>query len=88
VPGLALQASLLYHGSQYTSASNQYELPSWARIDVGARYETRIQGHDAVFRLGVENVADRDYWATSSPQFGQITQGRGRTVKASMSLAF
>ena len=88
VPGLTLQASLLHHGSEYTSASNAYKIPSWTRVDLGARYATKVHGHNVVWRAGVENVANRAYWASVAPQFGQITQGEGRTVKLSMSADF
>ncbi|GAB2906894.1 TonB-dependent receptor [Paralcaligenes ginsengisoli] len=88
VPGLTLQASLLHHGSEYTSATNAYKIPSWTRLDLGARYATKVNGHNVVWRAGVENVANRAYWASIAPQFGQITQGEGRTVKLSMSADF
>lgn len=88
VPGLTLQASLLHRGSQYTSANNQYKVGSWTRVDLGAVYRTKIQGRDATFRAGVDNVANRRYWAAVGPQYGQLTQGRGRNVKLSMSMDF
>lgn len=88
VPGLTLQASLLHHGSQYTSATNNYKVGSWTRVDLGARYATKIQGRNVVWRAGVDNIANRAYWASVAPQFGQITQGQGRTVKLTMSIDF
>lgn len=88
VPSLTLQASVLHHGSEYTSVSNAYEIGSWTRVDLGARYATKIQGRNVIWRAGVENIANRAYWASVAPQFGQITQGAGRTVKLSMSADF
>ncbi len=88
VPGLTLQASLLHRGSQYTSASNAYKIASWTRIDLGAIYRTKIEGRNVTLRAGIDNIADRKYWASVAPQFGQVTQGRGRTAKLSMSIDF
>ncbi len=88
VSGLTLQASLIHRGAQYTSSANTYEIPSWTRVDLGAVYRSKIQGRNVTYRAGVDNVADRRYWATVAPQYGQLTQGRGRTFKLSMSVDF
>lgn len=88
VSGLTLQASLIHHGSQYTTAANNYEIPSWTRVDLGAVYRSKLQGRNVTYRAGVDNVADRRYWASVAPQYGQVTQGRGRTFKLSMSVDF
>ncbi|WP_170940334.1 TonB-dependent receptor [Bordetella genomosp. 7] len=91
VPGLAgltLQAYAQRRGSQYVNIDNTGKIPAWTRIDLGARYATKIDGRNVVWRLGVDNVADKDYWATVGNDFGQITQGMGRVYKLSMSVDF
>jgi iron complex outermembrane receptor protein len=90
VKGLTLQTNLRYQGRQYTSASNDYQIPGWTRIDVGASYQTRISGHSVRLRAGVDNLADRRYWATVGGMAtnGYLTQGAGRTYKVSVSTDF
>lgn len=88
LPGLTLQAHATHRGKQYVNADNEGRLPAWTRLDLGARYTTEIDGRTVTWRAGVDNVFDKDYWATVAPQFGQITAGYGRTYKASMSIAF
>ncbi|MCD0503452.1 TonB-dependent receptor [Bordetella petrii] len=86
--GLTLQAYVQRRGSQYINIDNTGKIPAWTRIDLGARYATKIDGRNVVWRAGVDNVADKDYWATVGNQFGQITQGMGRVYKLSMSVDF
>lgn len=90
VNGLTLQANLRYQGPQYTSASNDYQIPGWTRLDLGTSYQTRISGHHVKLRAGVANVANRRYWATvgSMAPDGYLTQGAGRTYKVSVSTDF
>ncbi len=62
VPGLYVNAGVYHNGKQFLDAANTQELRGWTRVDVGARYETVIAGKPGVFRIGIENLADRDYW--------------------------
>lgn len=80
VPGLFVNAGAYHNGKQFLDAANTQELRGWTRFDIGARVETRIAGQPTVLRLGVENVADRDYWIG---QAGILTIAAPRTVKAS-----
>ncbi|HYG46142.1 MAG TPA: TonB-dependent receptor, partial [Bordetella sp.] len=86
--GLTLQAYAQRRGSQYVNIDNSAKIPAWTRIDLGARYATKIDGRNVVWRAGVDNVADKQYWATVGNDFGQITQGMGRVYKLSMSVDF
>lgn len=86
--GLTLQAYVQRRGSQYANIDNSAKIPAWTRLDLGARYTTKIDGHQVVWRAGVDNVTDKKYWSTVGNQFGQITQGMGRVYKLSMSVDF
>ena len=88
VNGLTLQAYAQRRGSQYINADNSAKIPAWNRFDVGARYATKIDNRNVVWRAGVDNVTDKQYWSTVGNDFGQITQGRGRIYKLSMSVDF
>lgn len=87
-PGLTLQGYVTHRGSQYVNKENTGSVPAWTRVDLGARYTTKVAGRDTTFRFGVDNVFNKRYWATVSPTFNQLTAGNGRTVKASVSLSF
>jgi len=86
--GLTLQAYVQRRGSQYVNIDNTGKIPAWTRLDLGARYSTKIDGRNVVWRAGVDNVTDKKYWATVGNQFGQLTQGMGRVYKLSMSVDF
>jgi len=87
VPGLALNTRAVHTGAQYLDTANTLEIPSWTRVDIGARYSTRMAGKAVVLRASVENVADRNYW---SGRFGDgfATLGSARTVRLSASVDF
>ena len=87
VQGLTLNALLTYTGAQYLDAANTLEIPSWNRWDVGARYATRIADKDVVFRAGIENLADSNYWAGRFNE-GYATVGEPRTYKLSVTTDF
>ena len=87
-PGLTLQGYATYRSKQYVNKENEGTVPAWTRVDLGARYTTKLAGRQTTFRFGVDNVFNKRYWATVAPQFGQLTAGNGRTVKASVSLSF
>lgn len=86
--GLTLQAYVQRRGSQYVNADNTAKIPAWTRLDLGARYATKIDNHNVVWRAGVDNVTDKKYWSTVGNDFGQLTQGMGRVYKLSMSVDF
>jgi len=87
LPGATLTGRVIYTASQYYNAANSQSIPSWTRVDLGARYRTRMAGHPVTLRAGVENVFDRDYWAAASSSFG-LARGAPRTVLLSATVDF
>ncbi|RWH94060.1 MAG: TonB-dependent siderophore receptor [Mesorhizobium sp.] len=85
--GLTLAANVIHTGSQYVDTANTQEIPSWTRLDLGARYHTEIQDRPVTFRAAVENVFDDDYWAGVA-SYGTLAQGAPLTVKLSMTTDF
>lgn len=84
VPGLAVNGRIIYTSSQYIDNANKLKLPDWTRIDVGARYAT---GQGVVFRAGIKNLFDRNYWQTGFlPNIA--TPGAPRTYWLSASMDF
>ncbi|GLS35112.1 TonB dependent/Ligand-Gated channel TonB [Mesorhizobium tianshanense] len=87
LPGLTLAANVIHTGSQFVDAANTQEIPSWTRLDLGARYLTEINDRPVTFRASVENVFDNDYWAGVA-SYGTLAQGAPLTVKLSMTTDF
>ena len=89
-PGLSLNARTIYTSTQYADLANSKQLPSWTRLDVGARYLTQVAGHDVTLRARVDNVADRSYWASAVSSFdaGSLVLAAPRTFVVSGSVAF
>ena len=65
-------------------------MPSWTRFDLGARYAFDVQSHEVTLRAGVDNVTNRNYWASSGgyPGQGYLTVGAPRTLTLSATLAY
>jgi iron complex outermembrane recepter protein len=88
--GLTLDARVIATGDVYANAENTLRVPGWTRFDLGARYATDIKGHLVTVRGRIDNVADRDYWASSGgfPGNGYLVLGAPRTVTVSAQLDF
>lgn len=89
--GLALEGRAVYTGKQYVNAANTIDLKSWARLDLGARYEmTILTDRTLTFRGRLDNVTDKSYWATTGgyPGANYLIQGTPRTFILSASLDF
>lgn len=93
VPGLAgltLNGRVVATGATYANAANTLRAPGWSRLDVGARYLTEWQGRVVTFRANVDNLTDRDYWASVGgyPNNGYLVLGTPRTITVSASIDF
>jgi iron complex outermembrane receptor protein len=90
VRGLNLTARALYTSSQYADGANQQELPSWNRLDIGANYATHILDRNVTFRARVDNITDKNYWASAGgyPGSGYLVLGAPRTVTVSATFDF
>ncbi|HVY07657.1 MAG TPA: TonB-dependent siderophore receptor [Burkholderiales bacterium] len=84
--GIFVNGGAYHSGSQYADSANTQELPEWTRFDVGARYETKIDSKRLVIRASVENVTDKDYWASAVG--GILTLAEPRTYKLSAHMDF
>jgi iron complex outermembrane recepter protein len=90
VPGLALNARLTYTSSQYADSANTLSLPSWTRLDIGARYSLTLGGQDLTLRARIDNLADRDYWASAGgyPGSNYLVLAAPRTLVVSATMDF
>lgn len=90
VQGLSLNARALYTSKQYADRANLQKLPSWSRLDIGATYTTRFMERDLTLRARVDNVTDKNYWASAGgyPEYGYLVLGAPRTVAVSATVDF
>jgi iron complex outermembrane receptor protein len=89
LPGVTLTGRVVQTGRQYYNEANTLGIPSWTRLDLGARYVVAVSEHPVTFRFSVDNVANKAYWASAFGGFGgQLVQGLPRTVKLSATTNF
>lgn len=70
VTGLALQAGLVHEGRRNVLEDGSIQLPSWTRVDAGASWRQALQGTRLTWRVGIDNLFDRQAWKESPKQFG------------------
>jgi len=91
IKGLTLTGRALYTASQYANRANTLSIPSWTRLDLGARYLTTMGEKLVTWRARVDNVTDRNYWASvggASPTDTYMVLGTPRTVTLTASIEF
>lgn len=87
LPGLAVNGRVIYTSTQYVNNANSLELSSWTVLDLGARYATKLGGKPVVFRASVDNVFDKNYWASVWSN-NALNLGAPRTFRLSASIDF
>lgn len=80
VSGLSVNARSIYTAATPYDVGNTLTLPSWTRVDLGARYRTTIMGKPVALRASVENVFNKNYWLSSSTLLTVGTAAAPRTV--------
>ena len=91
VQNLAVNARVVYTSKQYADAANTQALPSWTRFDLGARYLVDIGNNRTLtLRARVENLFDRNYWASAGgyPGAGYLVVGAPRTFLVNATIDF
>ncbi|MDR2335974.1 MAG: TonB-dependent receptor [Burkholderiaceae bacterium] len=91
VRGLALNAQLLYTGSQWADGANTQKVAAWTRTDLGVRYlmpmgDSRL----LTLRANLANAFDRNYWASVGgfPGANYLVQSTPRTLAVSATVDF
>ena len=90
VEGLALNVRGVHTASQYADLDNTLVVPAWNRFDIGGRYAMDVSSHEVTLRAGVNNVTNRNYWASAGgyPGQGYLTVGAPRTFVFSATFAY
>lgn len=88
--GLTLTSRVVYTSRQYADNANDLHIPSWTRLDLGARYGFKVDDRDVTLRARLDNVAGRDYWASTGgyPGSNYLVLGEPRTLSVSASVDF
>jgi iron complex outermembrane receptor protein len=88
--GFAMNARLLNTSKQYADSANAQAVPSWTRMDIGARYLTEVAGKLLTLRGRIDNVANKSYWASAGgyPGQGYLVLGAPRTFSLTASVEF
>ena len=90
VRGLAVDGRLVHTGASYANAINTLRVSGWTRLDLGMRYLTEWNGRALTLRARVDNVANRNDWASVGgyPGSGYLVLGAPRTLGVSASVDF
>jgi iron complex outermembrane receptor protein len=90
LPGLALVGFVTHEGRRMVLPDNSIATPGWTRVDLGARFTQRAGAHTLVWRVGVDNMADRRAWQEAPFQFGHayLYPLAPRTLRASLAAAW
>ncbi|MBS1155873.1 MAG: TonB-dependent receptor [Proteobacteria bacterium] len=88
--GVSADVRMVSTGSSYANAANTLKVPGWTRFDVGARYITDIAGKMVTLRARVDNVFNKDYWASVGgyPGYGYLVAGNARTYSLTATMDF
>ncbi|MBL8267208.1 TonB-dependent receptor [Steroidobacter sp.] len=88
--GLSVDGRLVYTSEQEANAANTLSIPSWTRLDLGARYALELSEKTLTFRARVDNVTGKDYWSSVGGSAGSnyLVLGSPRTFVVSASLDF
>jgi iron complex outermembrane receptor protein len=86
VPGLELQAAVLAESDRMVLPDNSAHIPGYGRLDLATVYEQRKDNGTLTWRLGVDNVFDRQAWRESPYQYGHayLYPLAPRTVRISL----
>lgn len=87
---ISVNGRIVYTGASYADNANKLKVPSWTRFDLGAIYKTHISNIPTKFNFTVNNVFNKDYWASVGgyENYGYLNAGAPRTFMLSASFDF
>jgi iron complex outermembrane receptor protein len=84
VPGLTFTGRFIHTGDSYIDLANTQRVPSWNRLDIGARYLTKINDKTIVLRTWINNVTDEEYWMSGGRNLFVVAEPRTWRVSATL----
>jgi len=97
VSGLAFNYNICYVGPRYANHINSYKIGGHTVSDLGVRYIADLWKYPVTWKLMVNNIADKHYWANITPSgqngysgggTGNATIGQPRMIYTSLSIDF
>lgn len=89
MPEVKLNTQWVYSGSKAFDTANDTIVPSYNVFNVGARYETKINGVTTKLNFTVANVFDKFYWRDVTPELGgYLFPGAPRTFMLTAQFGF
>ena len=86
--GFTVDGRLVYTGSEWADGNNTEGIPSWTRLDLGARYSFTVAEKLMTVHANVENVTNKSYWSSAGgePGANYLVLAAPRTLLLSMSV--
>jgi len=97
IPGLAFNLNIGYMGKRQGNHINSYKVPAHTVVDIGVRHAGQAGKYPIIWRLTLNNVTDKHYWANITPSgqngylgsgAGNSTLGMPRMLRASIQMEF
>lgn len=86
VQGLQVRLGAKHTGETPLRTDNSLEVDSYTLFNLGATYDTKIQGYATTLRASVNNLTDRQYWMYQYANY--IKAGDPRTLSVSATVNF
>ena len=88
--GFTVDGRVVQTSTQYADAANTQQLPSWWRLDLGARYAFDVGASKITLRGRVDNLTNRSEWVSAGgyPGAGYLVLGAPRTFVVSGTVGF
>jgi iron complex outermembrane receptor protein len=85
MPGLGIFAGVFYFDRQFVDTQERAAIPSWTRFDGGIRYSFRVGKARSTALFNVDNLLDKNYWASAG---AGLQHGTPRTWRLSVRTEF
>jgi iron complex outermembrane receptor protein len=79
VAGLAFSAGAYHVGERAVNNLNQAWVDAYTTYSVGTRYRTKWDGRNVTLQANIDNLTDKDYWASAGN--GLLATGAPRTLR-------
>ncbi len=79
--GLFVTGGVNWVGSQYADSLNTNPIPAYMTLDLGLRYNTKVNGTPLIFRVNATNLSDERYWLNSTELGLPLTVSFSMTAK-------
>jgi len=87
-PELSAGLGVFVVGQRQGDLANTYQLPGYARLDASLKYNRPIGKTNLTVQFNIQNLLDKDYYATARPNRVGITPGDPLTFLGSVKLEF